>query len=1125
MDSDSIIESKPKGFFRRGFSLRRFVRYCVFTLLIVIIFFSFILFYVLPNNPLSSDRLRVSIATTLSDLSGNSVSIEDARLQMSGRLWNLHTAGIEFVDSAGLSLAAISALDFHLHPFSLLRGDVRIRQVGLSDGIVHLPRVFDSNYSVSGPDAQSLLRLESIDFSENFEVLYSLLSRGSDILSDRNLDSIELSNLRLSGLDIFGFLGSDGHLDHLTLVRDTRVPDADVSDTSVPDTSELKGLFIESLFRTDNSSISISGHWVRSPLGDYILDLSLSDISATEFFATPDFYSESKLSFNFKLHYSSTGDILPSSLDVLVSSGRLKLGEDYDSEIHSMSLKLLYDPIQNSFELLPSQVIFPSTETLLSGSFTYPKHPSDTTKGAKFNFFLDDLRTRLSDSSSSTPSTLRLEGFTSPSSLSVNLSKIDLQTPDGALQGSGELGFTDRTRTPSLDLDLSLDSISVQTFKQLWIPFIAPKLRIWAGDNIQDGVIKDAMFEIRFPSGILGNLNSTSGIVIPEDGLSLSLPFSGSWIKFLDDLPAFRSSSGRVEVTGTKSNIFIDSARLDIPDTNIFVTSSIFKLNESSFNMFDTSVDINLSSTVPDFIKLGELPTLDYAESIGSPSTDFSGNATADITATFVLNAETNQVSNLDWSGSGKIENGSLISSDLSRDFTHANLNLSYSSLSTKIEGDIRIDDHPAKLLITEHTDSTKPSERKLYFDLDESGYEKLGLENPYIFGEASVELSLSPSGNQHYLLDLTDGELRLPWMNWRKGRGVAGKVSFDLIQSSDEILIESLTVAGPDFGASGEMRFDHTGMLLSAELSDVSLTARDSFNVSLLYSDNSYDIHISGPSYDGRALIRSLISESDDDIDSIKNLDFPAISLRADFDTFHGFQGESINSVNVFYEQTGDRISSVRLYAQNSDTTPVFFIIRDIGDSRNITFTSENSGSTLRFLDIYENMDGGRIRVTLDGDSNDVHTGDIVLSNFHLINEPRLSQFLRTNDDNPALSDPNRVLINRATGSISLSPDSLLLGQGRILSDDVVAIIEGTVYDSSDNIDLSGTYLPGSELNILLSKIPILGLALLGDDGDERGILGFTFKLTGEYSDPLISVNPASIIAPGVFRDLFEFN
>ena len=427
--------------------------------------------------------------------------------------------------------------------------------------------------------------------------------------------------------------------------------------------------------------------------------------------------------------------------------------------------------------------------------------------------------------------------------------------------------------------------------------------------------------------------------------------------------------------------------------------------------------------------------------------------------------------------------------------------------------------------MIIEYTDSTKPNERKLYFDLDESGYTKLGLENSYIFGEASVELSLSPSGKQHYSLDLTDGELSLPWMNWRKGRGVSGKVSFDLVQSSDEILIESLTVTGPDFSATGTMRFDSSGVLLSAELSDVSLTARDSFNVSLIHTDNTYDVRITGESYDGRALIRSLISESPDEIDSIKNLDSPAISLRADLAMLHGFQGEFINSVNIFYEQTIDRISSVRLYAQNSDTTPVFFIIRDVGDTRNITFTSENSGSTLRFLDIYENMDGGRIRVTLDGDSNDTHTGDIVLSDFYLINEPRLSQFLRTNDDNPALSDPNKVLINRATGNISLSPDSLLLRQGRILSDDVVAIIEGTVYDSSGQIDLSGTYLPGSELNSLLSKIPILGLAILGDDGDERGILGFTFQLTDEYLDPLISVNPASIIAPGVFRDLFEFN
>ncbi|EHS53329.1 hypothetical protein PDO_4287, partial [Rhizobium sp. PDO1-076] len=37
-------------------------------------------------------------------------------------------------------------------------------------------------------------------------------------------------------------------------------------------------------------------------------------------------------------------------------------------------------------------------------------------------------------------------------------------------------------------------------------------------------------------------------------------------------------------------------------------------------------------------------------------------------------------------------------------------------------------------------------------------------------------------------------------------------------------------------------------------------------------------------------------------------------------------------------------------------------------------------------------------------------------------------------------------------------------------------------------------------------------------------GLLGITFKLTGAVERPNLVINPLSIIAPGVFRQIFEF-
>jgi len=76
--------------------------------------------------------------------------------------------------------------------------------------------------------------------------------------------------------------------------------------------------------------------------------------------------------------------------------------------------------------------------------------------------------------------------------------------------------------------------------------------------------------------------------------------------------------------------------------------------------------------------------------------------------------------------------------------------------------------------------------------------------------------------------------------------------------------------------------------------------------------------------------------------------------------------------------------------------------------------------------------------------------------------------------------------------------------------------------FDAQNQMRLAGTFLPAYGVNSLFSNIPIFG-ALLGN-GRDRGLIGVTFLLTGDFNAPKVSVNPLSVIAPGIFRSIFEF-
>ncbi len=79
----------------------------------------------------------------------------------------------------------------------------------------------------------------------------------------------------------------------------------------------------------------------------------------------------------------------------------------------------------------------------------------------------------------------------------------------------------------------------------------------------------------------------------------------------------------------------------------------------------------------------------------------------------------------------------------------------------------------------------------------------------------------------------------------------------------------------------------------------------------------------------------------------------------------------------------------------------------------------------------------------------------------------------------------------------------------------------EGLLDQQEKKIDISGTVIPLSNVNEALKNIPILGSILGGKDG---ALFAATYALKGNLSDPKVTINPLSVLAPGFLRKiLFE--
>ena len=94
------------------------------------------------------------------------------------------------------------------------------------------------------------------------------------------------------------------------------------------------------------------------------------------------------------------------------------------------------------------------------------------------------------------------------------------------------------------------------------------------------------------------------------------------------------------------------------------------------------------------------------------------------------------------------------------------------------------------------------------------------------------------------------------------------------------------------------------------------------------------------------------------------------------------------------------------------------------------------------------------------------------------------------------------------------------------VLTPRAVEITQGSAVGASLGISFAGLYLTGSgqiDLQGVISPIYLVnGVGQILTRRGE-GLFGFNYRLTGTAGDPDVTVNPLSVLTPGMFRELFR--
>jgi hypothetical protein len=229
------------------------------------------------------------------------------------------------------------------------------------------------------------------------------------------------------------------------------------------------------------------------------------------------------------------------------------------------------------------------------------------------------------------------------------------------------------------------------------------------------------------------------------------------------------------------------------------------------------------------------------------------------------------------------------------------------------------------------------------------------------------------------------------------------------------------------------------------------------------------------------------------------------------------------------------DKLTALDVRSTLDGGKPLAVMLREeAGQGRKLLADSTDAGQAFKLIDFYPNIQGGRVRleVNLEGKGAAEKTGTLWVEQFRILGDPVVSEVFNSADDGrPAIDGgagrSNKRAVREVFEFIIMKvPFSVGYGQF-VMSDSQLrgpmlgASIRGKVDYKMRRVNLGGTYVPLQGLNSALCEIPLFGAILTGPKCE--GITGMTFAIQGSMDRPEVIVNPLSMLAPGIFRDIFQ--
>ncbi|HEV7479209.1 MAG TPA: AsmA-like C-terminal domain-containing protein, partial [Roseiarcus sp.] len=664
----------------------------------------------------------------------------------------------------------------------------------------------------------------------------------------------------------------------------------------------------------------------------------------------------------------------------------------------------------------------------------------------------------------------------------------------------------------SLKLNIDVGPSATADLIRLWPQFINPDVREWCVENLRGGRLQGSL-KANWTAADMDAMAHKRGL--PRESLHGEFATHDVGVALMPGLPIMMTDEGTGSFTGHEFTVSGNHATMALsPSRRVQANDLAFAVPDITPRaIVDASSKAHMTGTADSLADLLMREPLRRQAGLTLDPATVKGQAEGDLVLALKL-GKTARPEDTQFRASGALDNLQIEKFLAGEKLESATATFEADRDSLKIAGDGQVLGTPTHVEV-----GRAPGEEgsaTITFALDAAGRARRGINlGSWLTGALPIKLKAPLTrANAEVEIDLTPAGVDNPVPGLSKPAGKPGKATFLVKPNPEGASLSNIVIdlGVPEFRGSAQM--DSAGAVASATMTQARIAAGDDFKVDVVNGAASMKISARGAALDARAFVKSILEGGSSGQSATKDFD-----LDARIASVTGSNKQAITNMELTASRRGGetRLGSLRGRIGGGAVTAT-------GSGGETRISTSDAGALLRFANLYSHLEGGDLNLLLRS-RGEASAGEATLTNFVLRDEPAFRQLVsaapQRTSEGRAPVDAARVTFEKMTATFERSPGKLAIQDAVIYNPNVGLTAQGGIDFQRNQVDLSGSFVPAYSVNTMLTKIPLVGLLLSG--GENGGVFGINYRVHGSMSDPTVSVNPLSAIAPGIFHRMLS--